>query len=83
MSNEHTITIIVNGTQKPVQGEVLSYAQVVELAFPGQTPTSELTFDVTYTKAAIKPHDGMLGAGGTVTVKKHGTSFDVIRATRS
>jgi hypothetical protein len=38
---------------------------------------------MTFEKAESKPHHGTLAAGGKVTVKKHGSVFDVTQTSRS
>lgn len=79
----HEYTIIVDGQKKEVPSEKVSYEQVVELAYPGQSADPQLKFTVTYRHSAEKPHDGTLEPGHSVRVKKEGTVFNVKRTTKS
>jgi len=75
------ITVIVNGREKVVNKEVLSFAEVVALAF--DTPAGDTTmFTVAYRKANQHPESGTLVAGQTVKVKD-GTTFNVSATNKS
>jgi hypothetical protein len=76
------VEIIVNGQQKTVKEHVLGFEQVVKLAFPHSVPEQNVTFAVTFSRAASTPHAGELAAGGHVHVKK-GTRFNVTRTVQS
>jgi hypothetical protein len=80
---KHGYVIIVDGQPKPVPSDVVSYVEVVELAYPGQSGDPQYTFTVTYRNADQKPHDGTLVTGQTVRVKREGTVFNVTRTTKS
>lgn len=80
---KHEYTIIVDGTKKEVPSEDVTYAGVVDLAYPGQGHDPQYTFTVTYRNAASEPHSGTLTAGHHVCVKKEGTVFNVTRTTKS
>lgn len=69
------IRIIVNGGPEEVESDVVSYEQVVHLAYP-TPPSPDTLFSVTF-RNAEEPREGSLAAGGTVRVKKHGTIFNV------
>jgi Multiubiquitin len=75
--------IVVNGTLADVERQEVSYEQVVNIAFPGQHDPN-VTYSVAY-RNADAPHggSGILVAGGSVKVKKEGTSFNVTPSTRS
>jgi hypothetical protein len=73
--------IIINGTPHVVDGEQVSYEQVVGFAFP-TPPEGQTRFTVTFYKAH-KPKEGTLGSGETVEVKKQGTVFNVKATTKS
>jgi hypothetical protein len=75
--------IIVNGTEHTVSHDVLTFEQVVEIAFPGHPNNPDIVFSVTFEDSQSKPHQGTLATGGEVTVKKHGTVFDVTQTNRS
>ncbi len=77
------ITIIVNGSEETVPDETVTFDEVVELAFPGHPTNPDIVFSVTFEKADSKPHQGTLASGGSVTVKKRGTVFDVTQTNRS
>lgn len=83
MAHEKEFKIIVNGTEFRVPDQVVTYDQVVALAYPGQPPGTTVTYKVTYEKAESKPHQGTLAPGGSVMIKQHGTTFDVVQANRS
>lgn len=74
-----TFQILVNGVEKSVDHDVLSFDEVVRLAFP--QPNPETIYNVTFEKAK-DPKDGELVAGGSVTIKEH-TEFDVDDTGRS
>lgn len=74
--------IIVNARQREVPEKIVTFEQIVQLAFPGQ-PDTNVVFSMTYRHAASTPHTGELGAGGSVEVKKKGTVFNVSRTVQS
>ena len=80
---EKVYEIVVNGTLAPVGHARVSYEEVVQIAFPVPPPNVSF-YSVTY-RNADGPHGGtgMLVAGGSVTVKREGTSFDVVATIRS
>ncbi|NKQ12664.1 multiubiquitin domain-containing protein [Pseudomonas sp. SST3] len=71
--------IIVNARPKEFEGDRISYAQVVQLALPG-----EVSADIVYTVTYVGPHlpDGTLVEGQDVEVF-NGTKFDVAKTNRS
>lgn len=76
-----TYEIIVNGRPRTVTGNIVTFDQIVQLAFPGAHDCN-VVFDVTYQKAASQPPAGQLGPGGSVKIKK-GTVFNVTRTVQS
>ena len=75
------LEIVINGSKFVVEDEVVTYEQVVALAFPTGEPG--VTYSVAYRKAkGGHGGAGVLAPGASVTVKK-GTSFDVTPTTRS
>jgi hypothetical protein len=76
------ITIIVNGRKKEVSHRVLSFMQVVALAFDPVPSGPDWVFTVTYRKAASKPHEGTLTQGQHIQIKS-GTVFNVTATNRS
>lgn len=75
--------IIVNARPHVVADELVTYEQVVSIAFPGTQSGRNVVFAMTYRNAASKPHAGNLGPGGRVNVKKTGTIFNVTKADKS
>ncbi len=69
-------TIIVNAEQKVVRKAVLTYAEVVTLAYSPPPTGPNVVITVLFKHAAGPVHEGTLSAGGTVKVK-NGTVFNV------
>jgi hypothetical protein len=80
-AKEKHFKIIVNGTEHTVESDVVTFEQVVAIAYP-TPPTPDTIFSVTYEKAKKHPHDGDLVAGQSVEIK-NGTEFDVTPTGRS
>ena len=74
--------IIVNGRPRLVNDECVTYAQITEIAFPGQGGPL-ICFAVTYRKADSTPHSGELSEGQSVKVKRKGTIFNVTLTDKS
>jgi hypothetical protein len=72
--------IIINGRQREVSGQRISYTQVVLLAFPDDQPNENIIYNVDYTN----PHgkDGTLVNGQDVHIKE-GMIFNVSKTNRS
>lgn len=71
------VTIIVEAEpHKWPKGEMISYAQVVTLAFPDYPQHPERTYSVTYRKGEGHHHEGILAPGDSVKVKD-GMEFNV------
>jgi hypothetical protein len=79
--HEVAIKIIINGREKVVHKDVLSFAEVVRLAFDSP-PGENAMFTVTYRNADQRPDHGELVAGQTVKVK-NGTIFNVHATNKS
>ena len=77
-----TYEIIVNSRVRILNDKLVTYEQVVQLAFTS-SHNPNVKFSMTFRHAASKPHSGELGAGGTVEVKKKGTIFNVTKAVQS
>ena len=73
-----THEIIVNGKPRKFEGQIISYEQVVHLAFP------EGPFDIIYTVTYVNPHgqDGTLAPGQTTSVQNE-MEFRVRKTNRS
>ena len=77
---QHTYDIVVNGRKKTVEGNELTFEQVVALA---SLPTgAQVTYTVTYRHAAQHPAEGTLVAGQSVKIK-NGTAFVVTATDKS
>ena len=61
--------IIVNGRQRTVPGHMVSFEEVVKLAFPGGPTKSNTKFTVTFRNAAQVPAMGELDLCQSVKVK--------------
>jgi hypothetical protein len=72
-------TIIVNGRPKKFVGDTISYAQVVEIAFPGES-NCEVVFTLTYMGPQMP--DGTLVEGQSIEVR-NGMKFNVNKTNRS
>ena len=75
-----TYEIVVNGRPKQITEHKLTYLQVVQLAYPGEQPTDQIVFTVTYSN----PHgkDGSMVEGDTVIIKD-GIIFNVRKTDKS
>lgn len=76
------ITVRVNGTATEVHQVVLTYEEIVQLAYPSPPDGNNPDFAVTFKHAASVPHHGKLSAGDSVDVKD-GTILDVTPTNRS
>ena len=74
--------IVVNGTRAAVPNDIVSYAEVIAIAYP-VPPGPDTTYTVTFRNAEGPRHEGILVEGETVEVKKEGTSFDVVPTGKS
>ncbi len=77
----HIIT--VNTEPVVVDHDVLTFDELVKIAFPVRPTGQDPEFTVSFEHAKSTPHHGDLPVGGTVTVRKHGTIFDVDHTNRS
>jgi len=71
--------IIVNGRPKKVEGGSISYTEVVEFAYPGESK-SGIVFTVTYMGPQMP--DGTLVEGQSVEIR-NGVKFNVNKTNRS
>lgn len=73
-------SIIVNGRPREVTENELSYLQVVQLAFPGEQPTDNSVYTITYSN----PHgkDGSMVEGEEVEIKNR-MIFNVTKTNQS
>ena len=69
--NEHTkeFTIVVNGRKKVVTTEVLTFDQIVALAFDPVPTGPNIVFTITYRRGPRANPEGTLIEGGSVEIK--------------
>jgi hypothetical protein len=80
---ENHYTIIVNTNPFVIDHDVVTFAELVKIAYPIPPTGQDVEFTVSYEHAKSSPHHGDLPEGGQVTAKKHGTIFDVDHTNRS
>ena len=78
--HHHEYTIHVNGRERKVPSDLLTFGDVVDLAFNPRPPGKDFT--VTYRDAVAPRHHGTLVEGETVTIKD-GTVFHVTPTNKS
>ena len=76
------VTIIVNGTQKSVEKDDLTYDEVVHLAFASPPYGENTLFSVSYVRGHGNKPEGILAPGGTLKVKE-GMIIDVTATDKS
>jgi hypothetical protein len=82
-NKDKTVTIVVDGTPHEVpKKEIITYAEVVTLAYPDYPQHPEITYSVTYTRGHSGSPEGILAPGGSIKVKE-GMSFSVNRTGQS
>lgn len=79
---ERTIKVFVNSRPKLVDSPRVSFEQVVALAFPDGPTGVDITYTVTYSRAAGPRPEGSLTPGAVVRVKD-GAVFDVFFTDKS
>jgi len=87
MSNEEHMAdkqagfeIIVDTVPRSVEDARVTWEQVVEIAYLGQSGDQRYVFKVQYEDAASQPSAGTLVKGGHVEVERSGTTFSVLRS---
>jgi hypothetical protein len=76
------ITIVVNGTQKTVPKDDLTFDEIVKLAFETPPYGENTLFSVTYRRGHGNKPEGILAPGESVKVKE-GMIFDVTATDKS
>jgi len=77
--HEKTYRVVVNGVESSVDHDLLTYEDVVRLAFPSPDPNT--IYSVSFEKAK-EPKEGELLPGQSVEIKQN-TEFDVDDTGRS
>ncbi|HEV7566384.1 MAG TPA: multiubiquitin domain-containing protein [Microbacteriaceae bacterium] len=72
--------IVVDTVEHAVDDATVTWKQVVEIAYPGQSEDPQYVFKVQYEDAKSKPHAGTLVKGGNVEAERSGTTFSVLRS---
>jgi hypothetical protein len=81
-SKDHEVNIVVNGKAKKTNHALLTFEEVVSLAYPTPPAAGDIVYTVVYHNADQEPRNGTLIATKSVTVR-NGTSFDVKHTVRS
>lgn len=79
---QKSVTIVVNGKQKVVAKDFISFDDVIALAFDTPPSGDGVQFSVTYTKGHNDEPKGSLVEGQSVKAKE-GMEFDVTPTNRS
>jgi Multiubiquitin len=74
---DREFVIVVDTVEQTVHDARVTWEQVVEFAYPGQSGNPQYVFKVQYEDAARHPSAGTLGH---VEVKRQGTTFSVLRS---
>ncbi len=82
IETERAFNIIVNTRPKEVSQEVLTFDDVVRLAYPTLDQGNNPIFTVSFKNADQRPPEGTLVAGESVKIK-NGTIFNVKRTCQS
>lgn len=78
--NDPGFEIIVDTVPRRVEDARVTWEQVVEIAYPGQSGNPQYVFKVNYEDAKSRPTSGTLVKGGQVEVERRGTTFSVLRS---
>lgn len=78
----HKVIIIVNGEEKEVQKEKISYEEVIILAFGSYNDSQDVAYTIMYFSGNNEKPNGFLLKGQEVNVKK-GMKFNVSKTNRS
>lgn len=78
----HKVIIIVNGEEKEVQKEKISYEEVIILAFGSYNDSQDVAYTIMYFRGNNEKPNGFLLKGQEVNVKK-GMKFNVSKTNRS
>ena len=80
--NDKVFSITVNGRQKPVESEELSFDQLVDLAFDDPARGPQIVFTITFRDAGGRIREGELDEGQRLKVQD-GTIINVTRTDQS
>ena len=80
--NKREITIYINGEEKTVIKEKISYEEVIVLAYGNYDSSEGIAYTITYYKGQNQKPNGVLVKGQVVMVKK-GMRINVTKTNRS
>lgn len=80
--NKHEINIFVNGEEKIVKKDKISYEEVIELAFEHYENNESINYTIVYFKGNSNKPNGFVLKGQVVMVKK-GMRINVTRTNKS
>lgn len=80
--NKHEVIILVNGEEKEVSKDKISYEEVIRLAFGQYEENEDINYTVIYFKGNNNKPNGFLLKGQVVMVKK-GMRINVTRTNKS
>jgi Multiubiquitin len=78
--DKNEYVIIVDTIEHVIDHERVTWEEVVEFAYPGQSGDPQYVFKVQYEDAASQPSSGTLVKGGHVEAERDGTTFSVLRS---
>lgn len=81
-SVETVFQIFVNAEQKEVAKKILTFEEIVAIAFPNPPTGPNVVFTVVFKKAVAPTHEGSLLAGSKVEIR-NGTIFSVTHTDKS
>jgi Multiubiquitin len=81
-SERKTVTIVVNGEQKVVDKDRVTFDEVVDLAFNPRPVGQQIVYEITYWRGPGKKPEGHLVEGESVNVKD-GMVFNVTYTDKS
>lgn len=79
---EKNIIIIVNGEEKEVKKEKISYEEVIMLAFESYNDSEDIAYTIMYFRGNNEKPNGFLLKGQEVNIKKE-MKFNVSKTNRS
>lgn len=79
---EKNIIIIVNGEEKEVKKEKISYEEVIMLAFGSYNDSEDIAYTIMYFRGNNEKPNGFLLKGQEVNIKKE-MKFNVSKTNRS
>lgn len=82
LKKKHEITIFINGEEKIVKKEKISYEEIIILAFGEYKESEDTIYTITYFRGKNENANGVLVKGQEVMVKKE-MKFNVSKTNRS